>query len=647
MTTLFATKRTTQSSTGTDNDNNEDNDDSSTNNTGSSSPEHEHVDAVICGGGPAGLLTAIMLAQTLPPTPSSTTSSTTTTTTTTTTKTIRVYDRLSPPPNPDDDNIWNDDIAKFYLLGLGGRGQGALREYGVWDDVVQPRCVATVGRKDWQPGSDQGVERIFDATEKRNVTQVLPRDKLVGCLYQHILEQYSDRIELKYGYEVHPIDLNHHHPLKNNNNNNGGVLLEVAQCQDDEIARMNPSSVKTASSETPVDVLCRTDTTQIISTGFLIAADGTVRTIANAMEQADRKRYDKIKNPVARFLFAKRPFRVKRYVDDNQRIYKTIPMNLPPNWRPDLNYSARSKQATFDALPANRNGNYCGVLLLKKDHPLAAANTDPAALRKLLDDSFPYFSKLLSDETVAQVAAKPVSYLPSFRYAGPVLHYGDRCVILGDCAHTVKPYFGLGANSALEDVRILGRLLNKYDNDIPKAIQAFSQQRAADSRAMVQLSRELDRPGAIGFVTFILPLILDSIFSRLLPGIFETNIINMMQREMLSFRKVARRKRMDRALQVLVLASGFTAIGWSAKVLVRVLARLVGVSPWVMATGLVGTGLVGVNVKKLLLPAKSNESTGTSGNKENKACSISQVRTAAEVLAKFDKKSGIKDKNTR
>ena len=51
----------------------------------------EHADAVVCGGGPAGLLAAIMLAQKLPSSTS-----------------IRVYDRLSEPPNPDDEMVWSD-----------------------------------------------------------------------------------------------------------------------------------------------------------------------------------------------------------------------------------------------------------------------------------------------------------------------------------------------------------------------------------------------------------------------------------------------------------------------------------------------------------------------------------------------------------
>ena len=58
------------------------------------------------------------------------------------------------------------------------------------------------------------------------------------------------------------------------------------------------------------------------------------------------------------------------------------------------------------------------------------------------------------------VAKKGPSRLPVFRYAGPKLHQGDTTVLLGDAVHTVKPYFGLGANSALEDVISLSTALD-------------------------------------------------------------------------------------------------------------------------------------------------------------------------------------------
>jgi 2-polyprenyl-6-methoxyphenol hydroxylase-like FAD-dependent oxidoreductase len=91
---------------------------------------------------------------------------------------------------------------------------------------------------------------------------------------------------------------------------------------------------------------------------------------------------------------------------------------------------------------------------LKKRDELAQENSDPKMLREVFDEVLPQFSVLLDDKMIEGVAKKPPSLLPSFRYASPRLHHGDRTVILGDAIHTVKPYFGLGANSALEDVQV-------------------------------------------------------------------------------------------------------------------------------------------------------------------------------------------------
>jgi len=130
---------------------------------------------------------------------------------------------------------------------------------------------------------------------------------------------------------------------------------------------------------------------------------------------------------------------------------------------------------------------------------------------------------------------------------------------LGDCIHTVKPYFGLGANSALEDVSIFSDILDSKSS-IKDAVREFSNNRAPESEVLVKISRELDRPGLLGFCTFILPIILDSIFNKISPKIFAPNMISMLQREGMTFRDVRRRKRMDRLLQIICLGALFTGV---------------------------------------------------------------------------------------
>lgn len=68
------------------------------------------------------------------------------------------------------------------------------------------------------------------------------------------------------------------------------------------------------------------------------------------------------------------------------------------------------------------------VLLLRASDPLAQAHGDPAALRAAFHTYLPQFSRLVNDAALAQVAAKPPSRLPSFRYVGPRLHHGSTTV---------------------------------------------------------------------------------------------------------------------------------------------------------------------------------------------------------------------------
>ena len=123
-----------------------------------------------------------------------------------------------------------------------------------------------------------------------------------------------------------------------------------------------------------------------------------------------------------------------------------MPLQVPKDWRYDINYSARTAdgRVNFDALPASKEGQYCGVFLIKDEDPLAKPNTDPKYMREVMDELMPQFSNLVDDETLEAVAKKGPSRLPVFRFAGPKLHQGDTTVLLGDaggsgCGGAVAP----------------------------------------------------------------------------------------------------------------------------------------------------------------------------------------------------------------
>ena len=133
--------------------------------------------------------------------------------------------------------------------------------------------------------------------------------------------------------------------------------------------------------------------------------------------------------------------------------------------------------------------------------------------------------------------------------------------------------YGLGANTALEDVSILSDTLS-LSSDLSHAVTQFTKVRSADSKALVTISRGMDRPGKIGTMRFILPLIFDSMFHKLAPMIFDPNMFGMFQMEGVGFREIQWRKRRDRFLQALVVSSGLAACVMGIKYGVKSLAKV-------------------------------------------------------------------------
>ena len=86
----------------------------------------------------------------------------------------------------------------------------------------------------------------------------------------------------------------------------------------------------------------------------------------------------------------------------------------------------------------------------------------------------------------------------------------------------------------------------------------FSARRAADAKALVDISRGFDG----GFLTFVLPLILDGMFHRAFPSVFMPNTIQMLQKKTGPFSRVARRKRAERVAQVAILSTLLAAVAW-------------------------------------------------------------------------------------
>lgn len=101
--------------------------------------------------------------------------------------------------------------------------------------------------------------------------------------------------------------------------------------------------------------------------------------------------------------------------------------------------------------------------------------------RKSFPDAYPKMPHLIEEFT-----SHPTGNMSTIKCEP--WYYQDQCLLIGDAAHGVVPFFGQGMNSAFEDCRILNQLLDEYKDDWTKVMPAFYQSRKVNTDAVAQMS---------------------------------------------------------------------------------------------------------------------------------------------------------------
>ena len=92
---------------------------------------------------------------------------------------------------------------------------------------------------------------------------------------------------------------------------------------------------------------------------------------------------------------------------------------------------------------------------------MAELGTKPDTLPDFFDKRFPGVTALIPrDDLIASFEASPT--LPLISLKCKPYHYGSSCVVVGDAAHAMVPFYGQGMNAGMEDVRILFSILDKH-----------------------------------------------------------------------------------------------------------------------------------------------------------------------------------------
>ena len=331
---------------------------------------------VVVGGGPTGLATAIALARRG-------------------WENVEVWERLRRPARPDDTAVWGDP-DRSYNVGVSGRGQIALEKLGACERVLR-YCKRVNGRMDWSPQNPNGVTRL---TEKKYATQVIQRDRLVAVLLEEIEEKYSDKVTVFHETACAACEW-----LPG-----GGATLtrepaeRIEKREDEDIGETAETLADADADETktPYADAARVRVVEPF-VPFVVGAEGATR-----------------RNAVLSAMDGDGGVRVTRYADTNPRVYKTIPINLPePEFRSDLNYSARTADGVaLECLPT-KEGMLVGILLVKPGDKKTCAILDSKhKLRAYFDEQFPMFAPYVEEDDLARMAARRLSTLPTFSHAG-------------------------------------------------------------------------------------------------------------------------------------------------------------------------------------------------------------------------------------
>jgi len=430
---------------------------------------------------------------------------------------------------------------RSYQLGLNGRGQRSLREFGVMPRVSE-YAASVNGRLSFDATTGAPVEQRLippgePGAEKPYVTRVLQRDRLQACLLEEVTERYP-QVKLEFKTTCDGLDV-------------GGARPAVRLCGASLVGEESDGcDLQTARREFDL----------------IVGADG-VRSA--------------IRESLARLPGAST--RTVRFPDNNERRYKTLALHpsAVAGTASDLNWGCRNKslELGMDALPT-MEGNMVAVLLFRPGSEVCAtieslSSADEA--RTFFASALPPLLPYLEDADLAAFVERPTGRLPSFQLVEGPVHTSTAeggVVLLGDAIKAVKPYFGQGANSALEDVSILGRCLEQCADEPAAAAAAFTAARADDARALVKTSRGFDGKGPLGTARFLVPLLLDLRLNKLLPAIFTPPMLRGLQDERNSFTGLRKRKRLERAALVGMFGVGVATVQLGARLVLG--ARILG-----------------------------------------------------------------------
>lgn len=139
------------------------------------------------------------------------------------------------------------------------------------------------------------------------------------------------------------------------------------------------------------------------------------------------------------------------------------------------------------ALP-NIDGTFACILFLPFEGQDSFAQlTNGSEVKEFFAARFPDAVPLMPD-LVDSFFANPTGAMVTIKCAP--WHVGGKCLLLGDAAHAIVPFFGQGINCGFEDCTCLLELIDRYGADWQRVFRDFENARKVNTDAIADLAVE-------------------------------------------------------------------------------------------------------------------------------------------------------------
>lgn len=178
----------------------------------------------------------------------------------------------------------------------------------------------------------------------------------------------------------------------------------------------------------------------------------------------------------------------------------------------------------------------------------------PDEVTATFEAQFPDAVAVMPD-LVDDYLANPVGSLVTIRCSP--WNLDDRVLLVGDAAHAVVPFYGQGANAALEDCLIVMDEIDRHGDDWAAAFAAFAETRKPDADALADLALDnfIEMRDHVASRLFLAQSALERSVHRRFPSLL-VPLYTMVTFTRLPYREAVRRARRQRlALRIAVIVS--------------------------------------------------------------------------------------------